>query len=116
MTTRFAVIRRPRVQQRNHKYTIAHDVLFVVTYMKLNCFTCVYLIINLYVSIFIGSPRRSTSTNALAGEMSDSHYRSQSVHGSDDDDTIGVSGEFPHERATLNAYIFILVISSFNLY
>ena len=88
------------------KYTIVHDVLFVVSCIKLNCFMSVYLIINLYVSIFIGSPRRSTSTNALAGEMSDSHYRSQSVHASDGEDTAGVSGEAPHEIGTLNAYIF----------
>jgi len=38
--------------QRTSKYTIVHDVLFVVRYIKLNSFTCVYLIINLYTFIF----------------------------------------------------------------
>ena len=97
-----------------------HDVLFVVSYIKLKFFTCVYLIINLYASIFTGSPRHSLLTYALVGEMSGSHFGSctgsRSMHVSDEDqDTIGVDGEVPHETGTLNAYVFILVISTFNL-
>ena len=71
-----AAIPRPGGRQRTHKYTIVHDVLFVVNYIKLNCFTCIYLINNLYVSIFTGSPRHSMLTYALAGEMSGSHSSS----------------------------------------
>ena len=89
-----------------------HDVLFVVSYIKLNCFTCAYLIINLYVSIFIGSPRHSMSTHASAGEMSGNHSSSRSVHVSDEDqDTVGVGGEVPHKIGTLNAYIYFFQLS-----
>ena len=102
-------------RQRTRKYTILHDVLFVVSYIKLNCFTCVYLIINLYVSIFTGSPRRSMLTYALAGEMSDNHFGSHSgicsMHVSDEEDTVGVGGEVPHKRGTLNAYKFLSQLS-----
>ena len=56
------------------------------------------------------------STHSPAREMSGS----RSVHVSDEDqDTIGVGGEVPHEIGTLNAYIYIYiyisVISTFNL-
>ena len=91
---------------------IVHDVLFVVIFIKLIFFTCVYLIINLYVSIFIGSPRRSMPTYALAGEMSSNHSRSRSVPVSDEDqDTVGVGGEVHHETGTLNAYIYFFQLS-----
>ena len=94
------------------KHTIMHDVLFVVSYIKLNCFTCVYLIINFHVSIFRGSPRRSMPTNAQAREMTDSHSGSHSVHVSGEDHvTIGVGGEVPHEIGTLNAYIYFFQLS-----
>ena len=47
-------------------------------------------------------------TYALAGEMSGSHSGSRSVHVSEEDqDTVGVGGEVPHETGTLNAYIYI---------
>ena len=39
-------------RHRTGKYTTVHDVLFVFSYIKLNYFTCVYLIINLYTFIF----------------------------------------------------------------
>ena len=105
-------IPRPGGRQRTRKYTIVHDVLFVVSYIKLNCFTCVYLIINLYVSIFTGSPRCSMPTHGSAGEMSGNHSGSLSVHVSDEDhDTVGVRGEVPHERGTLNAYIYFFQLS-----
>ena len=96
----------PGGRKRTCKYTIMHDVLFVVSYIKLNGFTCVYVIINLYVSIFTGSPRRPTSTHAPVGESSDSHSSSHSVHVSGKEDTASVDGEVPHETSTLNAYIF----------
>ena len=63
---------------------------------------CVYLIINLYVSIFIGSPKISTPTHTPAGETSEN----RSMHVNDEEDTAGVGGEVPHETGTLNAYIF----------
>ena len=90
-----------------------HDILFVVSYIKLNCFTCVYLIINLYVSIFTGSPRRSILTHAPAGETSRSHSGSPSVYVSgEDQDTVGVGGEvIPHEAGTINAYIYLFQLS-----
>ena len=69
-----------------------HDVLFVVSNIKLNCFTCVYLIIKLYVSIFTGSPRRHTPTHAPAGQLSDNHSGNHSVHASDKEDIAGVDG------------------------
>ena len=46
-----------------------HGVLFVVSYIKLNCFTCVYLIINLYVFIFTGSPKRPMLHMLLLGSQ-----------------------------------------------
>ena len=49
---------------------------------------CMFLIIDLYVSIFTGSPRRSMPTYALAGEMSGSHSSSRFVHVSDEDQDI----------------------------
>ena len=80
-----------------------HDVLFVVSYIKLNCFTFVYLIINLYISIFIGSPRHSMLTHTPIGEMSDNLF----VHMSGkDQDTVGVDGEDPKNIGRLNAYIY----------
>ena len=88
-----------------------HDVLFVVSYIKLNYFTCVYLIVNLYVSIFIGSPRSSTLTHASTRETSDSHTGSHSVHVSDKDYIVGFGGEVAHETSTLNAYIFFFQLS-----
>ena len=89
-----------------------HDVLFVVSYIKLKFFTCVYLIINLYVSIFIGSPRRSMPTHAPVVEMSDNHSSSLCVHVSDkDQDIVGVRGEVPHKTGTLNAYIYFFQLS-----
>ena len=83
-----------------------HDVLFVVSYIKLKCFTCVYLINYLYVSIFTGSPRRPTPTHAPTGKLSDNHYGSCSVHVREEDNIVGVDGEVPHKTSTLNAYIF----------
>ena len=111
-------IPRPGGRRRTHTYTIVHDVIFVVSYVKLIFFTCVYLIINLYVSIFTGSPRRSILTHAPAGEMSGSYSGSRSMHVSDEDqDTIGISGKVPHETCTLNEYIFFFeLLSTFNLY
>jgi len=51
-------------------------------------------------------------TDALAGEMSDNHSRSHSMHVSDEDqDTVGVGGEVPHETGTLNAYIYFFQLS-----
>ena len=47
------------------------------------------------------------STHAPAREMSGSHSSSRFVHVSDEDqDTVCVGGEVPHETGTLNAYIF----------
>ena len=92
-----------------------HDVLFVISYIKLNCFTCVYLIINLYVSIFTGSPRISMPTHSVAREMSDNNsgnrFGSRSVHVRGEDDIVGVGGEVTHETGTLNAYIFFFQLS-----
>ena len=45
-------------------------------------------------------------THAPAREISDNHSGNRSVHENDDEDTVDVSGEVPHERGTLNAYIF----------
>ena len=51
-------------------------------------------------------------TYALAGEMSDNHFRSRSLHVSDEDqDIVGVDGEVPHETGTLNAYIYFFQLS-----
>ena len=47
-----AVNPRSGGRQRTGKYTTVHDVLLVFSYIKLNSFTCVYLIINLYTFIF----------------------------------------------------------------
>ena len=67
-----------------------------------------YLIINLYVSIFTGSTRRSMPTHAPTGEISGNHSSTCSVHVSvETPNTIGVGGEVPHEIGTLNAYIYI---------
>ena len=93
-----AAIPLPGGQWRTHKYTIVHDVLFVVSYIKLNCFTSVYLIINLYISIFIGSPRHSMPTHTPAGEMSNN----LSVH---------MSGKDPNKIGRLNAYIYFFQLS-----
>ena len=98
-------------------YTSAYDVIFVVSYIKLNCFTCVYLIINLYVSIFTSSPMRPMSTHAPTREPSGSHSGSLFVHASSEEDIAGVSGKVPHETCTLNEYIFFFeLLSTFNLY
>ena len=115
-TGRSAAIPHPRGRQRTCKYTIAHDVIFVVSYIKLNCFTCEYLIINLYVSIFTGSPRNPTLTHTLAGETSGNHYGSRSVHVCGQEDTAGVGGEVPHETGTLNAYIYLFQLSTLLIY
>ena len=47
-----AVNPRSGGRRRTGKYTTVHDVLFVFSYIKLNYFTCVYLIIDLYTFIF----------------------------------------------------------------
>ena len=47
------------------------------------------------------------STHAPAREISDNHSGSRSMHANGDEDTVGVSGEVPHERCTLNAYIYL---------
>ena len=104
-------IPHPGGQQRTCKYIIVHDVLFFVSYIKLNCFTSVYLIINLYFFVFTGSPKRPTSTHTPAGESSGSHSSSFSVHESGEEATAGVGGEVPHETSTLNAYIFFFQLS-----
>ena len=88
-----------------------HDVLFAISYIKLSCFACVYLSINFYVSIFIGSPRRSMSTHAPTWEPSNSHSSRCFVHASGEEDNVGVGGEVPQETGTLNAYIFFFQLS-----
>ena len=74
-----AVNPRSVVRRRTRKYIIAHDVFFVVSYIKLNCFTCVYLIINLDVSIFTDEARRPATPHAPAGELSGSHSGSRNA-------------------------------------
>ena len=58
--------------------------------------------INLYVSIFTGFPRRPTSTHAPARELSGN----RSAHESGDEATTSVSVEVRHKIGKLNAYIF----------
>ena len=51
-------------------------------------------------------------THAPAGKMSGSHSSSRSVHVSvATPDTVGASGEAPHEIGTLNAYIYFFQLS-----
>ena len=117
-----AVNPRSAVRRRTRKYTIAHDVFFVVSYIKLNCFTCVYLIINLDVSIFTDEGRPATP-HTSATEPSGSHgshsgSRGGSRDAEDVDDDSAVGGEVPPPPGTLNAYIFFLsvVTGTINLY
>ena len=49
---------------------------------------------------------RPMSTHAPTREPSGSHSGSHSVHVSDEEDTVAVGGEVPHETGTLNAYIY----------
>ena len=107
---------RSAVRQRTRKYTIAHDVFFVVSYIKLNCFTCVYLIINLDVSIFTYDATCPATPHALAGEPSGNHSGSRDAEDLEDEAAVG--GEVPLELGTLNAYIFFLsvVTGIINLY
>ena len=93
-----------------------HDVFFVASYIKLNYFTCVYLIITLDVSIFIDEATCPATPHAPAGEPSGSHSGSRDVD--DLEDEAAVSGEVPLEPSTLNAYIFFLsvVIGTINFY
>jgi hypothetical protein len=113
--SRSTVNPRRAVRQRTGKYTIAHDVFFVVSYIKLNCFTCVYLIINLDVSIFTDEGRPATP-HTSATEPSGSHSGSRDAEDVDDDSAVG--GEVPPTPGTLNAYIFFLsvVTGTINLY
>lgn len=107
---------RSAIRQRTHKYTIAHDVFFVVSYIKLNCFTCVYLIFNLDVSIFTDEATRPAMPHAPAGEPSGSHSCSHDTEDLEDEAAVG--GEVPLEPGTLNAYIVFLsvVTGTINLY
>ena len=118
---------RRAVRQRTGKYTIAHDVFFVVSYIKLNCFTCVYLIINLDVSIFTDEGRPATPhtsatqpsgshSGSRGGSRGGSHSGSRETEDVDDDSAVG--GEVPPTPGTLNAYIFFLsvVTGTINLY
>ena len=124
--SRSTVNPRSAVRQRTGKYTIAHDVFFVVSYIKLNCFTCVYLIINLDVSIFTDEATRPAMPHTPAGEPSDNHSGSREPSGShsgsrdaeDVEDEAAVGGEVPPTPGTLNAYIFFLsvVTGTINLY
>ena len=93
-----------------------HDVFFVVSYIKLNCFTCVYLIINLDVSLFTDEARHPTTPHAPTGEPSGSHSGSHNTEDLEDEAAVG--GEVPLEPGTLNAYIFFLsvVTGTINLY
>jgi len=111
-----AVNPRSAVRRRTRKYTIAHDVFFVVSYIKLNCFTCVYLIINLDVSIFTDEATRPATPHTPATEPSGSHSGSRDAEDVDDDSAVG--GEVPPPPGTLNAYIFFLsvVTGTINLY
>ena len=111
-----AVNPRSAVRQRTRKYTIAHDVFFVASYIKLNSFTCVYLIINLDVSIFTDGATRPETPRAPAGEPSGSHSGSRDIE--DIEDEAAVGGEVPLQPGTLNAYIFFLsaVIGTINFY
>ena len=111
-----AVNPRSTVHQQTRKYTIAHDVFFVASYIKLNYFTCVYLIINLDVSIFTDGATRPETPRAPAGEPSNNH--SGSRDGEDLEDEAAVGGEVPLQPGTLNAYIFFLsaVIGTINFY
>ena len=101
------------VRQRTRKYTIAHDVFFVVSYIKLNCFTCVYLIINLDVSIFTDEATRPATPHAPAGELSGSHSGSRDAEDLEDEAAVG--GEVPLELGTLNAYFFFFQLSQVQL-
>ena len=107
---------RSTVRQRTGKYTIAHDVFFVACYIKLNSFTCVYLIINLDVFIFTDGATRPEMPRAPAGEPSGSHSGSRDIE--DIEDEAAVGGEGPLQPGTVNAYIFFLsaVIGTINFY
>ena len=100
---------RSAVRRRTCKYTIAHDVFFVVSYIKLNCFTCVYLIINLDVSTFTDEAMRPATPHAPAREPSGSHSGSRDAEDLEDEAAVG--GEVPLEPGTLNAYIFFFQLS-----
>ena len=97
-----------------------HDVFFVVSYIKLNCFTCVYLIINLDVSIFTDEATHPVTPHTPATEPSGSrggsHSGSRDAEDVEDEATVG--GEVPPQPGTLNAYIFFLsvVTGTINLY
>jgi hypothetical protein len=110
-----AVDLRSAVRQRTGKYTIAHDVFFVACYIKLNSFTCVYLIINLDVFIFTDGATRPETPRAPAGEPSGSHSGSRNVE--DIEEEAAVGGEVPLEPGTLNAFFFLsAVIGTINFY
>ena len=82
----------------------------------MNCFTCVYLIINLDVSIFTDEATRPATPHAPAGEPSGNHSGSHDAEDLEDEAAVG--GEVPDEPGTLNAYIFFLsvVTGTINLY
>ncbi len=100
------------VRQRTRKYTIAHDVFFVASYIKLNSFTCVYLIINLDVSIFTDGATRPETPRAPTGEPSGSHSGSHDVE--DIEEEAAVSGEVPLQPGTLNEFFFSLSCHRYN--
>jgi len=118
--SRSTVNPRSAVRQRTRKYTIAHDVFFVVSYIKLNCFTCVYLIINLDVSIFTDEGRPATPhtsatepSGSHSGSRGGSHSGSRDAEDVDDDSAVG--GEVPPTPGTLNAYFFFFQLSQVQL-
>ena len=52
------------------------------------------------------------STYTLTREINSSHFGSCFAYVSDEDqDTVGVDGEVPHEIGTLNAYIYFFQLS-----